>query len=52
MNLQILQHSLGLNQYGQGQHERNHFVTGPESQDFLDCGSLVVAGFMVDHGAK
>jgi hypothetical protein len=39
--LHILQHSLGLDQYGRGREYRNHFVTGPGSHDFADCEALV-----------
>lgn len=39
--LHILQHSLGLDQYGRGREYRNHFVTGPGSKDFDDCEALV-----------
>jgi len=44
IKLQILQHSLGLNQYGQGRQYRNHFVAGPGSTDFAICIELVEAG--------
>lgn len=44
--LHILQHSLGLDEYGQGKTYRNHFVTGPGSDDYDDCLALVAAGFM------
>jgi len=50
--LHILQHSLGLDKYGQGEQYRNSFVTGKGSKDFDKCNSLVVAGFMVDHGPQ
>lgn len=44
--LQILQHSLGLNQYGHGRQYRNHFVAGLGSTDFVICLELVEAGLM------
>ncbi|CAN5571841.1 hypothetical protein BH10PSE14_BH10PSE14_06160 [soil metagenome] len=44
--LHILQHSLGVDQYGQGERYRNHFVTGPGSTDYRDCMSLVAQGLM------
>lgn len=44
--LHILQHSLGLDQYGRGTFYRNHFVTGEGSKDHADCMALVNAGFM------
>jgi hypothetical protein len=50
--LHILQHSLGLDQYGQGNQYRNRFFTGPGSSDFADCNALVEAGLMRDDGAQ
>ena len=50
--LQILQHSLGRDEYGQrpkiSQHEdyRNYFYTGPGSRDFECCKGLVKSGCM------
>lgn len=44
--LQILQHSLGVDQYGQGAQYRNHFVTGKGSKDWDYCNELVDAGLM------
>jgi len=44
--LNILQHSLGLNGKGQGVQYRNHFVTGPGSTDHAACMALVEKGFM------
>lgn len=44
--LHILQHSLGLDEYGRGNMFRNHFVTGEGSKDHADCMALVEAGFM------
>lgn len=44
--LHIIQHSLGLDQYGRGKEYRNHFVTGPGSKDFSDCEALVEAACM------
>jgi len=49
--LDILRHSLGLNQYGEGKQYRNHFVTGPGSDDFDDCRALVAEGMMVERAA-
>lgn len=45
-HLHILQHSLGLDQYGRGSYYRNHFVTGPGSDDHADCVALVSLGLM------
>ncbi|RRJ96807.1 hypothetical protein Ga0100231_023865 [Opitutaceae bacterium TAV4] len=50
--LHILQHSLGVDKYGQGNQYRNRFVTGPGSDDFADCRALADAGLMTDHGAR
>lgn len=44
--LHILQHSLGLDEYGRGTFYRNHFVTGEGSSDHADCVALVEAGYM------
>ena len=48
MNLHILQHSLGLDQYGEGRQYRNHFVTGAGSKDWDACRALVDAGLMTE----
>lgn len=45
-HLHILHHSLGLDQYGQGNQYRNHFVTGEGSKDHSACMELVDAGLM------
>jgi len=50
--LHILQHSLGLDQYGEGNQYRNHFVTGPGSTDYDNCCALVEMGMMKNHGPK
>jgi hypothetical protein len=47
--LHILQHSLGLDQYGRGEIYRNRFVTGPDGDDYAPCRELVGLGFMVEH---
>lgn len=44
--LDILQHSLGVDQYGRGRQYRNHFVTGAGTTDFPHCMALVEAGLM------
>ena len=46
--LHILQHSLGLDQYGAGSQYRNHFVTGEGSTDFDDCRALVADKLMTE----
>lgn len=48
--LHILQHSLGVDQYGHGRQYRNHFVTGEGSTDHPDCCALVAAGLMTRQG--
>jgi hypothetical protein len=45
--LHILQHSLGIDQYGRGERYRNHFVTGEGSTDYPACMSLVAKGLMM-----
>lgn len=47
--LHILQHSLGLDQYGQGRQYRDHFVTGPGSKDYDNCRELVDEGLMKEY---
>ena len=44
--LQILQHSLGLNQYGEGKQYRNHYVAGGD--DAAKCRELVAMGYMAE----
>lgn len=44
--LHILQHSLGVDQYGRGRQYRNHFVTGRGSDDHPHCMALVEAELM------
>lgn len=44
--LQILRHTLGLDSNGHGTAYRNHFVTGPGTQDYADCMALTERGFM------
>lgn len=48
--LHILQHSLGVNQYGQGQQYRNHYAIGPECDTFALCVELAGMGLMEDKG--
>jgi hypothetical protein len=48
--LHILQHSLGVDQYGRGNQYRNYFATGPGCDNFGQCNELVSLGFMEDHG--
>lgn len=44
--LRILQHSLGVGDFGDKPSHRNHFVTGEGSKDFACCQTLVAAGLM------
>jgi hypothetical protein len=41
--LHILQHSLGVDQYGQGSLYRNHYVGGAD-----ECRPLVAMGYMIE----
>lgn len=50
--LHILQHSLGLDSFGQGRSHRNHFVTDPEGSDGQKIQKLIELGFMLDLGAQ
>ncbi|ESZ63495.1 hypothetical protein NL532_32000 [Mesorhizobium sp. C120A] len=45
-HLHILQHALGLDQYGRGEMYRDHFVTGEGSVDHPACVELTALGFM------
>ncbi len=42
--LEILQHSLGVDQYGQGSMYRNHFCAGGDDEE--TCRELVELGYM------
>lgn len=44
--LHILQHALGVDQYGQGEQYRDHFVTGEGSVDHSHCMEAVERGLM------
>lgn len=50
--LDILCHSLGLDDHGRGRDYRNHYVTGPGSGDFGLCQAMTVEGLMTDHGTS
>lgn len=45
--LEILQHALGVDRYGQGQMYRNHFCAGVDDEP--DCRALVEMGLMQQH---
>lgn len=47
--LHILQHALGLDEYGRGIPYRSHFVTYPDSADGKLCECLVSLGLMWRH---
>lgn len=42
--LEILQHSLGVDQYGRGSHYRNHYCAGGDDEGA--CRELVAMGYM------
>lgn len=42
--LEILQHALGVDEFGQGKHYRNHFCAG--GSDEVICRELVALGYM------
>lgn len=44
--ISILRHALGIGDAGRGREYRNHFVTGPGSDDYPHCEALVAAGLM------
>ena len=44
---EIIRHALGLDRARQSY--RNHYVTGPGTDDFGDCEALVAAGMMRCH---
>jgi hypothetical protein len=45
--LHILQHSLGVDQYGQGDMYRNHFCAGGDDETV--CRELIALGYMKQH---
>lgn len=47
--LGILQHSLGVDHYGQGRRYRDHFVAGPGHADFETCLQAKALGLMRHH---
>ena len=49
--LHMLQHSLGVDQYGEGRQYRNSYVTDADGADGQECQLLVEAGLMETHGA-
>lgn len=50
--LHIIQHSLGVDQFGQGNQYRNYFVTGEGSVDHPTCMEAVGLGLMEIRRAK
>lgn len=48
-SLHVLQHALGLDDYGQGTWHRNHYVCGPGHHGYDLCMEHVAAGRMVQH---
>jgi len=45
--LEILQHALGVDQYGRGRQYRNHFCAGADDETI--CRELVAFGYMQQH---
>ena len=45
-DLHILQHALGVDQFGRGAQHRSHFVTGAGSDDHPTCMALTERGLM------
>jgi hypothetical protein len=50
--LHVLQHSLGLDGYGQGNAYRNHFCADDNGHDHKTCSALVEMGLMQSHGER
>lgn len=50
--LHILQHSLGVDEFGRGKMYRTRFVTGPGSLDYDTCMALVADGLMTRRDAS
>jgi len=50
--LHILQHSLGVDQFGRGNQYRNHFVTGEDSTDHPTCMEATDGGLMTRHAGN
>lgn len=48
--LQILQHSLGCDEFGRSRTDRNHFMTDVDSKDGPACLELVALGLMSNRG--
>lgn len=46
MGLSILQHALGVDEFGRGEQHRSHFVTGSDCDDHSLCMDLVTRGLM------
>lgn len=44
--LHIMQHTIGVDQYGRGEQYRNHFATSEGSADFEVCNALTEQGLM------
>lgn len=50
--LHILQHTLGVGNYGDKDSYRNYFVTGVGTDDFPICEALVADGLMKRHDPR
>jgi hypothetical protein len=49
--LSVIQHSLGVDKFGQGDQYRDHFVTGEGSTDWPICMEATGLGFMKRHAS-
>lgn len=45
--LEVLQHALGLDEYGRGKITRNRFVSGQGDTYYATCATLVSQGLMI-----
>lgn len=50
--LSILQHALGLDQYGQGRPYRSHYVAGPGNSEWSLLGEMADEGLLVNFGSS
>lgn len=46
--LGVLQHTLGVDEYGRGEQYRNHFCAGEGHSDIETCRQLVADGLMIE----
>lgn len=50
--LHVLQHSLGVDEYGRGNRYRNRYLTDTDSSDGKIIKSLIALDFMASHGPQ